>query len=81
MNVATDERLLDAAREHGLEPLERDVSYENRRERLRKRFRERGSVPQVVYHRGAFGVEPITYVYGATALDAASLLADLVGME
>lgn len=81
VNVATDERLLDTAREHGLEPLEIDASYENRRERLRERFRERGSVPQVVYHRGAFGVEPITYMYGATALDAASLLADLVRTE
>ncbi|MFB6156648.1 MAG: thiamine-phosphate synthase family protein, partial [Haloferacaceae archaeon] len=27
-------------------------------------------VPRVAYHEGAFGIEPITYVLGETAVDA-----------
>lgn len=77
VNVATREELLAAVRELGVEPLEFDADYDDRGERLRESFRDRG-VPPVIYHRGAFGVEPITYVFGETATDAAELTADLV---
>jgi predicted fused transcriptional regulator/phosphomethylpyrimidine kinase/predicted transcriptional regulator len=78
VNLATDDALLDAARERGIDPLEFDAEYEDRGERLRDRFAERGDVPRVLYHRGAFGIEPITFVLGETAEDAARLAADLV---
>lgn len=78
VNVATDDRLLAAARERGVDPLEFDADYEERGRRLRERFEARGAVPRVVYHRGAFGIEPITYVLGETAEDAARFAADLV---
>ncbi|GAB3674526.1 thiamine-phosphate synthase family protein [Halopiger thermotolerans] len=71
INIATDDALLEAARERGIEPLEFDADYEDRGEHLRDRFAERGAVPRVAYHRGAFGIEPATYVFGATAVDAA----------
>lgn len=77
LNLVTDERLLDAARERGIEPLEFDADYENRGQRLRERFEDEG-VPRVVYHRGAFGIEPVTYVLGETAEGAAALAAELV---
>lgn len=69
INLATSEPLLEAARERGVEPLAFDPAYEDRGERLRSRFAESG-VPCVLYHEGAFGIEPITYVLGETAADA-----------
>ena len=78
LDLATDDAVLRAARERGIEPLKFDADYEDRGDRLRERFRANGGVPRVVYHRGAFGIEPITYVLGATADDAARLAAELV---
>lgn len=78
LNLATDDAVLAAARDQGIDPLAVEADYEDRRDRLRQRFQEGSSVPAVVYHRGAFGIEPITYVLGETAVDAASLVADLV---
>ena len=77
VNVRTDETLLDAAREQGFEPLRVDAGYDDRDHRLRERFRENGVRP-VVYHEGAFGIEPITYVLGETAVNAVRRLADLI---
>lgn len=77
LNLATNKALPDAARNVGVDPLEFESSYENRRERLEKRFREHGTVPRVCYHEGDYGVEPITYVLGETAVDATQLAADL----
>jgi predicted fused transcriptional regulator/phosphomethylpyrimidine kinase/predicted transcriptional regulator len=76
INVATDDRLLDAARERGIEPMEFDADYKDREERLRESFADR-DVPRVLYHRGAFAIEPITYVLGASATDAVELATDL----
>jgi predicted fused transcriptional regulator/phosphomethylpyrimidine kinase/predicted transcriptional regulator len=78
VNLATDDRLLAAVRARGGDPLEFDPDYDDRGSHLRERFRERGEVPPVVYHRGAFGIEPVTYVLGESAVDAADLAADLV---
>lgn len=77
VNVATSDDLLAAARDDGIEPLEIDADYDDRGDRLREVFRGRG-VQRVIYHRGAFGIEPITYVLGETAVEAATLAADLV---
>lgn len=78
LNLATDDALLQAARDRGIDPLEFDAGYDQRGDRLETRFQERGRVPRVVYHQGAFGIEPVTYVLGATAEDAAALAASLV---
>ncbi|AHF99716.1 transcriptional regulator [Halostagnicola larsenii XH-48] len=78
INVATDDRLLEAARSLGYDPLAFDASYEDRADRLETTFRDRGAVPQILYHEGAFGIEPITFVFGATATDAADRLQELV---
>ncbi|MFB6136414.1 MAG: thiamine-phosphate synthase family protein [Halobacteriaceae archaeon] len=77
LNLATSDALLGAARGAGLDPLRFDSAYENRRDRLETRFRERGSVPRLCYHEGDFGVEPVAYVFGETAVEAASLAVDL----
>ncbi|MEF8869186.1 MAG: thiamine-phosphate synthase family protein [Haloarculaceae archaeon] len=78
LDLATEDALLEAARDRGLDPLEFDADYEDRGRRLRESFEERGGLPRVLYHRGAFGIEPITYVLGESAADAARLAAELV---
>lgn len=78
VNLALDDRLLEAARGRGVEPLEFDPAYEDRGERLRERFADRGDVPAVCYHAGDFGVEPICYVLGQDADDAVQRAIDLV---
>lgn len=77
VNVVTDDALLDAAEDRGYETREIDAEYDDRADRLAASFREQG-VPNLVYHRGAFGIEPITYAFGETAIDAAELVAELV---
>ncbi|MDY6765287.1 MAG: thiamine-phosphate synthase family protein [Halobacteria archaeon] len=81
INLSMSESLLDGARKKGYDPLEFDADYEDRESRLKKLFRERGDVPRVIYHRGSFGIEPITYVFGRNAVEAAELAAELVGVE
>lgn len=82
LNVATDDRLLAAARDAGYDPLEVDAggpdSDTDGRERFAAAFAERGGVPAVAYHRGAYGVEPVTYVFGTSAVDAVERLAELI---
>ncbi|PSP84861.1 transcriptional regulator [Halobacteriales archaeon QS_1_68_17] len=77
VNLATSDDLLDRARERGIDPLAFEAGYENRGDNLRAAFADRGAVPRVIFHRGAFGIEPITYVLGETALDAAEFVAAL----
>ncbi|PSP82534.1 transcriptional regulator [Halobacteriales archaeon QS_6_64_34] len=78
VNLATDDALLAVAKARGLDRLEFEAGYENRSQRLTDQFEARESVPDVLYHRGAFGIEPITYVLGETGADAARLAAELV---
>ncbi|WP_049926991.1 thiamine-phosphate synthase family protein [Halopiger goleimassiliensis] len=78
VNIATDDALLEAARERGIDPLEFDADYEDRGAHLRERFAERGGVPRVAYHRGAFGIEPATYVFGTDAEAAVERVRELV---
>lgn len=77
INLATNDALLEAARSRGLGVEEFDPEYDDRRDRLRALFAD-NEVPRVIYHRGAFGIEPITYVFGETAVEAAALAIDLV---
>jgi predicted fused transcriptional regulator/phosphomethylpyrimidine kinase/predicted transcriptional regulator len=78
LNLATSDALLAAVADYGIDPLRFEAGYENRAERLRERFQERGMVPQVIYHEGAFGIEPVTYLLGEDAVETAALAADLV---
>jgi len=76
VNLATSDALL-AAVPDGMDVTSFDAGYENRRERLDSLFE--AGVPQVVYHEGAFGIEPITYVFGTSAVDAVDRAVTLVG--
>jgi len=77
LNLTTDDGLLAAARDRGIDPLAFDAGYDDRRERLESAFRERGGVPRVIYHEGAFGIEPITYVFGTDAVEATRFAIEL----
>jgi hypothetical protein len=79
VNVATDDSFLRRARDRGLAALAFDADYEERGEHPRERFRAFGRVPDIAYHRGAFGVEPVAYVFGESAVDAAQRVVSLVG--
>jgi len=75
VNLATSDDLLTAI------PAEMtvrafDAGYENRRERLDALFES--GVPRICYHEGAFGIEPITYVFGTSAVDAVATATTLV---
>jgi predicted fused transcriptional regulator/phosphomethylpyrimidine kinase/predicted transcriptional regulator len=81
LNVATDDRLLAAARDVGDDPLEVAAAGpdgDGERVGFGAAFAEREGVPPVVYHRGAYGVEPVTYVFGESAEAAVERLATLV---
>ncbi len=75
VNLATSDHLLAAVPE-GMEVVAFDAGYEDRRTRLDDRFAD--GVPRVAYHEGAFGIEPITYVFGTSAVDAVDRAIDLV---
>ena len=68
LNVATSDAFLDAARSRGHDPIAFDAGYDDRAAELRDAFAD--GVPAVAYHDGAYGMEPICYVFGADACDA-----------
>jgi predicted fused transcriptional regulator/phosphomethylpyrimidine kinase/predicted transcriptional regulator len=78
LNLRTSDDLLAAAEAAGLTTAGFDASYEDRAERLTTVADEREAVPEVLYHEGAFGIEPITYVFGETATDAVETARDLL---
>jgi predicted fused transcriptional regulator/phosphomethylpyrimidine kinase len=67
INLATSEALL-AAVPDSVDAVAFDADYEDRHARLAERFGD--GVPRVAYHEGAFGIEPITYVFGESAAEA-----------
>jgi predicted fused transcriptional regulator/phosphomethylpyrimidine kinase len=75
VNLATSDALLSAVPDD-VDVRSFDADYEDRRRRLDALFAD--DVARVVYHEGAFGVEPITYVLGTSALEAVETAVDLV---
>jgi predicted fused transcriptional regulator/phosphomethylpyrimidine kinase/predicted transcriptional regulator len=75
VNLATSDALLSAV-PADVDAVAFDAEYAGRRQRLDALFD--GGVPRVVYHEGAFGVEPITYVLGTSAADAVERATRLV---
>ena len=65
LNLATSETLLEATSEAGMGAVEFDPDRDRRREALDDAFAD--GVPDVAYHRGGFGVEPVAYVIAEDA--------------
>ncbi|XGI84011.1 thiamine-phosphate synthase family protein [Halorutilales archaeon Cl-col2-1] len=78
VNIATSNRLLEAADELCLDVVEFDATYDSLSSDLFEVFDDNDEVPDIAYHEGGFGVEPITYVFGETAVEAADLVSRLV---
>jgi predicted fused transcriptional regulator/phosphomethylpyrimidine kinase/predicted transcriptional regulator len=78
LNLRTTEELVAAARNDGITPVAFDASYDDREKRLQTLFEGINSVPCIVYHEGAFGIEPITYVLDRTAVEAVETAEKLV---
>jgi len=68
LNLATSDVLLDAALSEGMTTVEFDADREDRRETLSCAFAD--GVPDVAYHSGGFGVEPVAYVVSEDAPSA-----------
>jgi predicted fused transcriptional regulator/phosphomethylpyrimidine kinase/predicted transcriptional regulator len=69
VNVVWRSEVLDACEALGWSPFEMEASYEGRRERIVSGLRGWESLPQIIFHRGDYGIEPITYVLGRTPMD------------
>jgi len=76
VNLATSDALLNAVREEGMKTVEFDADREERRETLDEAFTD--GVPDVAYHRGGFGVEPVAYVIAEDAPSAVEKVESLV---
>lgn len=67
LNVRWDDRVMAAVRSLAWTVLEFDAAYEGRAARIAETLRRTRKVPNLVYHRGAFGIEPIAYLVGPDA--------------
>lgn len=81
LNLAYRDELVERAREQGWGTLSFDATYEARRERVASLLADRDEAPVVLYHEGAFGIEPVAYVLGETALDVVERTEVLVGAD
>ena len=68
VNLATSDSLLETAREEGMTTVEFDADREQRRDALEEAFAD--GVPDIAYHTGGFGVEPVAYVIAEDAPSA-----------
>lgn len=77
-NVRLDDAVLEAARASGWTTREVEANLERDQARLAEVLEDADGVPDLLYHRGAFGVEPIAYVTAPDAAEAARRVLDLL---
>lgn len=65
LNLATSDELLEAAEDAGMQTVKFDAARDERRETVDAAFAD--GVPDLAYHRGGFGVEPVAYVIAEDA--------------
>jgi len=78
LNLKTSDELLAALTDAGLSTAEFEAGYEDRYQRLTDLLASTEPTPEVLYHEGAFGIEPITYVFGESATEAVTTLIEAV---
>jgi len=76
VNLATSDALLAAVEDAGMRAAEFDPDRDKRREALAEAFED--GVPDIAYHRGGFGVEPVAYVIAEDAPAAVEKVEKLV---
>ena len=77
LNIAFSESTVESLEALGYVPVEFPVEEEPAAEAIRAAMAESPDAT-VLYHRGAFGIEPIIYVLGDSASDVAELVKQLV---
>lgn len=79
VNLATSDALLERSLEEGMTTVEFDADREQRRDALEEAFTD--GVPDIAYHTGGFGVEPVAYVIAEDAPAAVDKVETLVRKE
>jgi predicted fused transcriptional regulator/phosphomethylpyrimidine kinase/predicted transcriptional regulator len=69
INIKFSEEIIAACTALGWKPLEVRGEYQGREAEIDGKMSKGKSHAQVVYHRGAFGIEPMVYIVGETAID------------
>jgi len=82
INIKFSEEIISACTALGWRPLEVKGEYQGREVEIDRKLSKGKSKAQVVYHRGAFGIEPMVYMVGETAIEVVqkvrALLSQLV---
>lgn len=78
LNIKTNDFILKKARNLGIDTMEFDPSYENRYKKLKKLFSKKDEIPKIIYHKGDFGIEPITYILEETAIKTVSVFIEIL---
>lgn len=78
VNLRPDPRFLDAARSAGLAVAEVPGAAERDVAALKRGLARLAPFPDVLFHKGDFGIEPIAYVFGADAAAVARRVAGLL---
>ncbi len=69
VNIKFSEDILKACGSIGWKSVEIASEYEGRGTELTRKLARRKVTPEVIYHRGGFGIEPIVYIVGESAID------------
>ncbi len=77
MNVAARPEVLAAARGLGWSLEEFKADYEGRSDRICELLKKRKRVPDLLYHKGAHGIEPQAYLLGRDAEEVAKRAVEL----
>ncbi len=69
INIRNSEEILRACKDIGWTLVEIEAKYEGREADVAQKLSKFKESPQVIYHNGGFGIEPIVYIIGETAVD------------
>jgi hypothetical protein len=79
INIRWDESIVSAARALGWRMVEFNADLEGQGDRIARAIVRRQTDYRMVYQRGAFGIEPITYLLGKTAREVVDAVRALLG--
>jgi len=78
INVMYSEEIVAACSSLGWKLLEVKGEYRGREEELTKKLQKVKETPTVIYHLGSYGIEPMLYIVGNSAVDVAEKVRELV---
>ena len=78
INIRYSDENLAACTALGWRPLEVVGEYKDRHAEIVRKLSRLKTAPNVIYHRGAFGIEPMVYVIGESAMDVVRMIRQLL---